>query len=293
MISAKKPSMARVVLVMLGCGTLLALMAVPALFLLGQPGTASAHLVTPEREIRITAVPTVERAASLVLSQQPSRLSVEINSSPLIASAEPPLSVQVAVQQTIPGPLVDPTLSLLRGPVNVPLEIQIPVLKIKAPVLGVGLTLANAMASPIGIFSDDPIWQTVFWYRGGGIPGDIGTATFAGHFDDALGHPAIFAYLGNLRIGDLIIVRDLRHEFDIPFIVTETIAYTNEETLDPVILARIFGAGSVIDPEVQPVSDQLSHLTLITCAGAWIDGSFNLRQVVYAVRASYPLDLGE
>ncbi len=93
---------------------------------------------------------------------------------------------------------------------SVPLEIQIPALKIKAPVLGVGLTLTNAMASPIGMFPDDPIWQSVFWYRGGVIPGDVGTATFAGHFDDALGRPAVFAFLGDLGIGDLIVVQDKR-----------------------------------------------------------------------------------
>ena len=44
--------------------------------------------------------------------------------------------------------------------------------------------------------------------------------------------------------------------------------------------------------DAQPLSDQLSHLTLITCTGAWVNGSFNLRRVVYAIRASYPSGLG-
>jgi len=27
-------------------------------------------------------------------------------------------------------------------------------------------------------------WQTAFWYRGGGIPGEPGTSQFGGHVDD-------------------------------------------------------------------------------------------------------------
>ncbi|MEP7290289.1 MAG: class F sortase, partial [Chloroflexota bacterium] len=190
---------------------------------------------------------------------------------------------------TIPGPLVDPSLGLLRGPVDVPLQVQIPALNINAPVMGVGLTLTNAMSSPRGIRADDPLWETVFWYRGGGIPGDVGTATLAGHYDDALGRPAVFAFLGNLKVGDLIIVRDQRSGLDVTFIVSETQTYTDQEAAEPAVLARIFGAQAVSSAEAPPVSDQLAHLTLITCAGAWVNGSFNLRLVVYAIRASYPL----
>jgi hypothetical protein len=149
--------------------------------------------------------------------------------------------------------------------------------------------MTNAMAAPIGVRRDDPIWQTGFWYRGGGIPGDIGTATFAGHFDDELGRPAVFAFLSDLRIGDLILVQDERSGLDVPFIVTETKTYISQETADPAVLARIFGFRAISGAESQPVSDQVSRLTMITCAGAWINGSFNLHLVVYAIRASYPL----
>ncbi|MEO8393848.1 MAG: class F sortase [Chloroflexota bacterium] len=225
------------------------------------------------------AAPTIGQVMPLSPTQTPIWLS--------------PTETQATLPATIPGPLVDPALRLLAGPVDVPLEIQIPALKIKAAVLGVGLTETNAMASPIGVIPDDPIWQTVFWYRGGGIPGDVGTATFAGHFDDALGRPAVFAYLGNLQIGDVILVEDTRSGLDIPFIVTETKTYTDQESAEPNVLARIFGFGLVTGMESQPVADQLSHLTLITCGGAWINGSFDLRLVVYATRASYPLRLGE
>ncbi len=159
-----------------------------------------------------------------------------------------PNSVRPAVP-LIPGPLFNPLLNQHAGPVAVPLEVQIPALKINAPVLGVGLTMANAMASPVGMAMDDPIWQTVFWYRGGGIPGDVGTATIAGHFDDDLGRPAVFAFLSDLKIGDVIIVKDQRSGVEIPFIVTETAIYTDQEAAAPDILARVFGASAVSGAE--------------------------------------------
>ncbi len=79
-------------------------------------------------------------------------------------------AVPLSAQTDIPGPLVDPALSLYTGPVSVPLEIEIPALNLTAPILGVGLTLTNAMAAPRGIRETDPLWYSVFWYRGGGFP---------------------------------------------------------------------------------------------------------------------------
>jgi hypothetical protein len=280
-----------IVLVTLVLGVLLAATALLALLLMRYPARAAVEpLFSSDAEMLITPVPTVEHSSSLIAFPLPTITSQVASRTGLGLQAASDFSPIVPL--TIPDPLVDPNLSLFVGPVDVPLEIRIPTLKIKAPVLGVGLALTNAMATPIGILPNDPIWQTVFWYRGGGTPGDVGTATFSGHFDDADGRPAVFAFLGNLRIGDLIIVQDKRNGLDIPFIVTETTTYTEEEATDPEVLSRIFGSSSVSGAESQPVSDQLSHLTLITCAGAWVNGSFNRRLVVYAIRASYPPALG-
>ena len=278
-------------------------LAVVAVLALNNPARSSvARLAAPNAGLLITAVPTAGHGLGLVPAAlvtgtlatitQPKRLtSRDVQPTP-DPSAEVPMSVQTVRPLTIPGPLVNPGLSLLAGPVDVPLELQIPALEIKAPVLGVGLPLTNAMAAPVGTLPDDPIWQTVFWYRGGGIPGDAGTATFAGHMDDALGRPAVFAFLGDLRTGDVIVVRDERSGLEVPFIVTETKTYTDQEAADPDVLARIFGSRSVSGSQSQSMSDPLSHLTLITCTGAWVNGSFSLRLVVYAVRASYPFGLG-
>ncbi len=112
------------------------------------------------------------------------------------------------------GPLFEAGLDIKAGPVEVPLELQIPSLDVNAPMLGVGLTAGNEMDAPKGPI-DDPIWHTAFWYRGSGLPGEPGTATIAGHVNDPLGRPEIFANLQDLVPGDLIIIRYTTANIDI------------------------------------------------------------------------------
>ena len=123
------------------------------------------------------------------------------------------------------GPLIESNLDLWAGPEIVPLELEIPSLKVNAPVLAVGLTSENLMDSPKGPIGD-MIWNTAFWYRGGGIPGDVGTATIAGHVNDPLGQPMIFAHLENLRPGDVIILHLKYTTMAIRFIVDQTKVYS-------------------------------------------------------------------
>jgi sortase (surface protein transpeptidase) len=166
----------------------------------------------------------------------------------------------------------------------VPLEIEIPALDVKAPVLGVGLTVDNVMDSPKGPIGD-PIWHAAYWYRGGDIPGDVGTATIAGHVNDPLGNPEIFARLDDLKPGDEIIIHLKHTTIEIRFIVNEVKVYSIKESSDPAVLAKIYGIGPVTGREPQPSPDGLSHLTLITCAGYIIDGLFDHHTVVYATRS--------
>jgi hypothetical protein len=182
------------------------------------------------------------------------------------------------------GPLIDSNLDLSAGPVSVPLELEIPSLNIDAPVLGVGLTLDSVMDSPKGPIGD-PIWHTAFWYRGGGIPGDIGTATLAAHVNDPLGRPEIFANLEDLHPGDLIIVHLKYTTMDIRFIVDQLKVYSVKESSDPAVLTQIYGAGPVSGTRPQPSPDGLSHLTLITCAGDIVNGEFDHHTVVFATRS--------
>jgi len=176
---------------------------------------------------------------------------------------------------------LDQNLDLRAGPVDVPLDLRIPSLQVDAPVAGVGVTSDNVMDAPKGS-ADNPVWQKVFWYRGSGIPGDVSTATMAGHVDDELGRPAAFARLKELRSGDLIIVHDTRSDVDINFQVTKVETYSVQQSAEARILNQIYGDGPVSGKGPQQSSDGLSHLNLITCTGAYVQGSYNQRLVVYA-----------
>jgi Sortase domain len=184
----------------------------------------------------------------------------------------------------LPRPLVAPGLSLHAGPVAVPLQLQIPSIQVDGPVVAVGLTSANVMSAPEGPLGD-PVWEEAFWYRGGGIPGDAGTATIAGHVDDIDGRPALFARLRDLQPGAAILVRDTQNGAAVPFTVTETDVYSVQQASQPAVLARIYGPGPVAGTAAQPAADGVSHLTLVTCTGTFIGGSYNHRVVVYAQRS--------
>lgn len=194
----------------------------------------------------------------------------------------------------IPGLLFDPQLDLMAGPVPVPLELEIPSLNVNAPVLGVGLvegsvgvglTWGSTMDAPHTL-DGKSVWDRAFWYRGSGIPGDSGTATIAGHVNDSLGKPEIFARIDKLHAGDLIIVHSTTSNIDITFSVDQVKNYSLQEATTPEVLTLIYGAGPVTGIGPQPSLDGLSHLTLITCAGEFIDGYFDHHTVVYATRSN-------
>jgi hypothetical protein len=206
------------------------------------------------------------------------------NPSPMAATSAAHTPAPATEPLVAPAPLFDPSIDLRAAPVDVPLELRLPSLRLTAPVLGVGLNSKNVMDTPLGSASA-PVWREVFWYRGSGIPGDATTATIAGHVDDVLGRPAIFARLKDLRVGDTVTVRNTRTGLAVDFLVTRTITYTLKQTVDPAVLAQIYGPGPVAGQGPAPSPDGLSHLTLITCAGNWIGsaGTFDHRLVVFAV----------
>ncbi len=193
-------------------------------------------------------------------------------------------TVEPAPTNFVPRPLFDEKIDLLAGPVEIPLELQIPALKVTAPMLGVGLSKDNKMDAPKGSIGD-PVWHTAFWYRGSGLPGESGTATIAGHVNDPLGRSEIFAHLQDLQPGDLIIVRYIDSNQEIRFHVDQIKVYSIQESSDPDVIAKIFGSGVAAGTGPQPASDGLSHLTLITCSGDIINGAFDHHTVVYATRS--------
>ncbi len=176
----------------------------------------------------------------------------------------------------IPEPLFDPALDIKAGPVEVPLELQIPALKVDAPVIGVGLNSDNEMDAPKGPIGGK-IWQTAMWYRGSGIPGEPGIATFAGHVNDPLGLPGVFGHLRDLQPGDVIIIRFNNTSEEINYKVVQNIIYNKREAADPELRAKIFG--------IEPFPDGLSHLALITCTGYIINGEYNGFRIIFATRS--------
>jgi sortase (surface protein transpeptidase) len=136
----------------------------------------------------------------------------------------------------------------------------------------------DAPKGPIG----DPAWHTAFWYRGSSIPGEPGTATIAGHVDNLLGEPEIFAHLQRLHPGDQIIIYTKNTGISLHFIVDQVIVYSTQQASDPAVLKQIFGAGPTAGTGPQPSADGLAHLTLITCAGNFANGEFDHHTVVYA-----------
>ena len=52
------------------------------------------------------------------------------------------------------------------------------------------------------------------------------------------------------------------------------------------MLTRIYGAGPVAGTRPQPSADGLAHLTLITCAGTFRNGTHDHRLVVFATRTT-------
>ena len=181
------------------------------------------------------------------------------------------------------GSFLESDLDIRAKPEEIPLELQIPSLNVKAPVVSVGITKENIMAAPKGEI-DDPIWHSAFWYRGSGIPGDVGVATIAGHLSDSLGRPEIFANLEDLQPGDLIIIRVTDTNLEIRFIVDQTVIYSVQESSDPAVLAKIYGEGPLSGRPAMPSSDGLAHLTLLTCTGGILNGHFDHHVVVYATR---------
>jgi hypothetical protein len=193
--------------------------------------------------------------------------------------------IRPAAALPVPAALVDPTLGLQAGPVPVPLMLEIPAINVDIPVLGVGITSKDAMDAPEGP-ENDPVWQQAFWYRGSAVPGADSTALIAGHVDDPLGRPGAFANLDQLQPGDLVVVHDSRSGLDVRFSITGSQTYSLAQAAEPAVLAQIYGAGPADATGPMPSSDGLSHLTLITCAGIFVNGTHDHRIAVYATRIS-------
>ena len=176
-------------------------------------------------------------------------------------------------------------MSLNAAPVAVPVVVEIPSIHVSSNLLAVGMTAAHVMAAPEG-GANSPFWGDTFWYRGGSVPGAVGTATIAGHIDNRYGQYAVFGQLSKLVKGDLILIRYTQRGFTERFVVTSTHAYTLAQTTTKRVLNLIYGTGPPAGRPAKPSADGLAHLSLITCAGTWdyAIATHNERLVVTAVR---------
>jgi sortase A len=140
-----------------------------------------------------------------------------------------------------------------------PKRLIIPSLEIDRSIEHVGINKLGEMAVPKNAAIPG-------WYRGGVAPGMRGNAVIAGHRDTWNGSPGIFANLGSLKPGDVIMVEDASGAL-LRFKVTEVEEYVTKDAPKH----QIFGT-----------SDK-PRLQLITCTGNWLSTSrqYEKRLVVY------------
>lgn len=143
----------------------------------------------------------------------------------------------------------------------VPERLKIPSIDVDTVIQPVGKDSLDRMDTPTN--SDE-----VGWYKYGAKAGAIGNVVLSGHLDDLRG-PAIFANLGDLRLGESVTLQ--RNEQVIEYEVVSVERYR----LEDVPLASIFAA------------TQSKRVQLITCAGPYDPNiGYRDRIVVTAVVSS-------
>jgi len=112
----------------------------------------------------------------------------------------PPASAQeipATVGTAVPFP-VDPSAVAPALPPSTPVEIEIPVLGVKAPVMRLGLNSDRTVqVPPLGDHN------LAGWYDGSVTPGADGSSIILGHVDNYTG-PSVFFSIKNLRAGDKV-----------------------------------------------------------------------------------------
>ncbi|GIJ24775.1 class F sortase [Micromonospora lutea] len=174
--------------------------------------------------------------------------------------ARPPQPNGAAVpHRTVPAPSLPPL------PRAAPVEVRIPAIDVRAPLVAVAADAAGALEVPP---LDRP--RVAGWYRPGVSPGETGNAVLVGHVDSPDG-PAVFFHLGQLRPGDTIeVVRT--DDRVVRFAVDGVEAYPKERF--PTDL--VYGPGGA------------AGLRLITCGGRFDrdEGEYVDNVIVFATRAS-------
>jgi hypothetical protein len=160
------------------------------------------------------------------------------------------------------GRLQDPSGTVAVPDVGKPVAVRI-------PSLGVSSSLERLSVGPSGALGAPVDYDRAGWYADGPAPGEIGPAIIAGHVDSTTG-PAVFFRLGELRVGDEVIV-----DTDTDRSLTFTVTARTQSAKAAFPTAEVYS--NVPRPE----------LRLITCAGVFDRsvGHYTDNLVVFAALA--------
>ncbi|MEU3311675.1 class F sortase [Streptomyces sp. NPDC048387] len=145
----------------------------------------------------------------------------------------------LSAQAVYPGS-IDPL------PGSPPTRIRIPVIRVDAPLTGLGLDRDGSLEVP-----PPARGELAGWYRDGTTPGATGTAVIAGHVDNASG-PAVFYHLGALHRGAAI----------------EVARADGRTAVFTVHAVEVYDAKSFPDRRVYGPSPR-AELRVITCGGGF------------------------
>lgn len=169
-----------------------------------------------------------------------------------------------STDETVPPSTEKPTPAAVRSyavsPVN-PRYIAIPKLKVHARVLSMGVDRKNEVKAPYGIYDAG-------WYNASSLPGENGAMLIDGHSGIGKTH-GIFHDLTKLVAGDdITVTRGDGKTFTYKVVEMQVV------DKDKVDMTRMLVSADTAKP----------GLTLITCAGSQVPGTFSLKQRV-VVRA--------
>lgn len=143
-----------------------------------------------------------------------------------------------------------------------PSAVSIPSIGVDAEVVNIGINKKGDMATP-------KLFKDVGWYSPGTVPGNTGSAIFAGHLDNGIGLAGVFIRLNQAAVGDEVEIK-MNSGKILTFKVTDISMYDYN---DP-------KAGDVFN-------DSSGRLVkLITCSGEWLasEKTYGGRLVVTAKR---------
>lgn len=139
-----------------------------------------------------------------------------------------------------------------------PVRLVIPIINVSANIQSLGTNSKGEMEVPTNI-------TDVGLYKFGVIPGQIGSAVIAGHFNGQNNQEGVFANLDKLKAGDKLSIEDKTGK-SITFIVKK------KELYDSGYADNVFN------------QNDGAHLNLVTCDGLWNEAkkSYTKRLVIFS-----------